>query len=165
MHRSGTGLAASTYKGGRASRRPNGKRPLRCLREGDDRELLIELIARFPLTACGQRHAQMNRAVGSLIGRGYTPAQVQRTLEEWHLHFQASGLTKTDRTQANKKVAACIESTLRNPKFQAAVTGNKHRQQIALLSLGPEAETLLEGGRTEDKATLTEYPTPPLVIL
>ena len=129
--------------------RAKGAHPLRCVRTGDENELLNQIISRFPITHLGQRHQQMSRAIGSLLGRGYTTELVQSILGDWHVHFLELGLTDTNWQQAEKEVVSCIRSTLRNPRFATAVSGIEHRDKIAQLSLSEEQEKRIENGLIE----------------
>jgi hypothetical protein len=145
--------------------RAKATRPLRCSRTEDDEKMLNQAIARFPVSARGQRNSQMARVVGSLLGREYAPGLVQTVLMDWHAHFFRLSLTSTSRHQAEKEVAACIQSTLRNPEFGPAVSGNNHRERIARISLPPEEEALINDGYTEGGQTLIQDPkVPPMVL-
>jgi hypothetical protein len=105
-------------------------RPMRCVRGGAVPGLVARIIERFPV-AGGDRHNQMTRAIGSLLGQQYEPGLVHEVLLAWHVHFEGLGLTNTGEDKADKEIAACIRSTLKNPEFTVSASGSRHLARIA----------------------------------
>jgi putative DNA primase/helicase len=124
-------------------------RPLRCVRGGAVPGLVARIIERFPV-AGGDRHRQMTRAIGSLLGQQYEPGLVREVLLAWHAHFEGLGLTGTGEDKADKEIAACIRSTLKNPEFTVSASGSRHLARIAEIQLTSHQHDLIKRGTISD---------------
>ena len=121
-------------------------RPLRCIRTGEGSSLVARMVERFPVEGHGDRHRQMTRAIGSLIGHQYEPHLVHQVMMDWHAHFADLGLTAMSHKAADREIAACIRSTLKNPEFKPALAGISHRARIAEIQLSQFQQALIEQG-------------------
>jgi len=120
-------------------------KPLASTRDGDEGRLLEDVIARFPVTGQGQRHRQMTRVVGRLLGRGYNPELVESVAASWTGHFHALGVIGTSPVEAVREIRACIMSTLRNENFGSAVDRD-HRAAVGRIQLTFGQRALIERG-------------------
>ncbi len=99
----------------RSSAAPTGDRV------GASDVLLAESIARFPIARVGTRHGQMNRLIGSLVGRGYADDVIEEVVAAWWAHFHRMGRTRTPLRQAPSSIRASLRTTRANTAFRRAV--------------------------------------------
>jgi hypothetical protein len=113
-------------------------------RQGDHAQLLKEMKEKFPISGPGCRHAQMVRAVGSMVGREYDEALIRTVMMDWWEHFYALGLTTTDRLNMQAELTACLASTRRNDKFTMARGDGWHRRRYRKIQLSEKQRQLMK---------------------
>jgi hypothetical protein len=113
-------------------------------RAGDVAKLLTELKANSPIVGHGHRHNTMNRAVGSLIGRGYDNETITSVVMAWWEHFHAQGLTRTDRQGIEHELEACLRTTRNNEQFTIAHGTTWHRHRCREIEFSPDHRQILE---------------------
>jgi Bifunctional DNA primase/polymerase, N-terminal len=82
--------------------------------------ILADVIERFPVPSVGNRHSLMNRAVGSLVGRGCDDELIVDVMMNWFEHFYSLGKIASDRPTMEAELRACLRTTRANPDFSIA---------------------------------------------
>ena len=77
----------------------------------------------------------MIRAVGSLLGKGYSDALTHEAMLLWYDHFAARGLVGTGREQHDADARGCIGGTRGNPKFIRAKGGRDHLAECVAMPI------------------------------
>jgi hypothetical protein len=128
---------------GKASEAPAGRKELSTGRTGDLTAIVEDLALRFPVDGIGQRNDRMNRAIASLLGRGFEPNLILEAIDAWHERFR--GIYRSDRATTRREAMACLESKRRSKNFSAAVGSvEDHASACRQIELSPEIRRQIE---------------------
>ena len=122
---------------------PKGRQPIPC-RTGNPSELLADVVKRFPVPGFGHRHNMMCKAVGSLLGRGYSDDFIFEVLMGWWECFDAQGKVRTARNGMEQELLACLRATRANARFRAAHGQCYHEAARMAIQLDDEQRKLLK---------------------
>ena len=93
-------------------------------------DLFHSILRKYPVDGPGQRNQQMERAVGSLFGRGLQPTEIRKLMWSWHSNFR--GRYKTGFRECIRQLDLCIEATAKQidqQEFQVARDHDADRSQ------------------------------------
>ena len=118
-------------------------------RVGDRATLAAAMIARFPVPDIGCRHAEMTRSRRPSHRRRLRPGLGPSVMGDWHAHFHALGVVRTEPDEAAQEVDACVRSTLRKlerGEFRPAWSDRDHEADCRGIRLDSHQRKLLASG-------------------
>lgn len=126
-------------------------------------ELVRDLCERFEITATGQRHNLMVRAVGRMVAQAHDDAVITGVLLAWWEFFHGLGLTTTDRPEHERELLVCLRSTRQNAKFAATAKSPAwHRERCREIKLTGSQTRMIKSAEIADENGPKKSPLAPL---